>query len=490
VTIDMKALIEQHITSSDHLAKKHIHPRLVKMMAMGGMSIAFTKAQGPHLYDQEGTKYLDLLAGGGVHFIGRNHPVVNKALMDVLSMDIPNLCVVNSSVLGGLLAEKLTTLAGGNIGKVQFANSGTEATEVCIRFARFATRRRRFLYLEGAFHGRSYGAISLCGFKQMKEGMDPMMPTVTPIRMGDIEALRRELAREDVAGLFYEAVQGMTCEVADPAWLREAESLCRKHGTLLIADEVQTGLGRLGSWFAAPEMGIRPDMMTISKTLSGGHMPVSCVLVSEDVYANIFAKFKSGPIYFSTFAENNLAMAAGLATIDVLETIDAPRRARELSAQLRNGLMDIQSRYDCIDRIAGKGLMIACYFKDSQKKRLRAQQAIMGAADAGSFAASVNVEMMKSQRVIVQIPGPELNAIKILPPVTLEDADVNWFLNGFEDVMASFYGRNGPVLSLGRAVAKDAMNNVRQAIPIARSDDKAKLPTEKKTGLNAPPVEN
>jgi len=481
VTIDMKALIEEHIHSPDHLAKKHLHPRLTKMMQMGGMNVAFTEAHGPYLMDGQGTKYLDLLAGGGVHFIGRNHPVVNKALTDVLSMDLPNLCVVNSSILGGLLAEKLTTLAGGHIGKVQYANSGAEATEVCIRFSRFVTRRRRFLYLEGAFHGRSYGAISLCGFRQMKEGMDPLLPTCTPIRMGDIEALRRELAKEDVAGLFYEAVQGMTCEVADPAWLREAESLCRKHGTMLIADEVQTGLGRLGAWFAAPDMGIRPDMMTVSKTLSGGHVPISAVLISDDIYEKVFAKFKAGPIYFSTFAENNLAMAAGLATLD-LETMDAPRRAREISAQLRNGLMDIASRYDCIDRIAGRGLMIAVYFKESQKKRLRAQQAILDAGDHGAFAASVNVEIMKSQRIIVQIPGPEINAIKILPPVILTDADIAWFLNGFEDTIASFYGRNGPVLSLGRAAAKDAVKSVKNAIPLVRSTEDNGKKIEKKSG--------
>lgn len=488
-TFDMKQLIETHIHSSAHLAKRHIHPRLQKMFEMGGMGAVFTKADGPYLHTDKGEKYLDLLAGGGVHFIGRNHPTVMKALKDVTEMDVPNLCVVNASILGGLLAEKLTNMAGGGIGKVQFANSGTEATEVSVRFARFVTRRRRFLYLEGAFHGRSYASISLCGFNSMKDGMDPIMPTVTPIRINDIDQLRRELSKGDVAGLFYEACQGMTCNVAELAWLKEAEKLCRQYDTMLIADEVQTGLGRLGDgWFAAPSMGIKPDMITVSKTLSGGQVPISAVLVSDVVYERIFSKFKSGPIYFSTFAENNLAMAAGLATLHVLEEINAPKRAKDLGDQFRAGLYRIAEKYDVIDHIAGKGLMIAVYFKDSQKKRLRAQQEVMNAFDKGSFAASVNVEMFRTPKVIVQIPGPEVNAIKILPPVTLNEADVNWFLNGFDDVLASYYKTSGPALSLGKGAVLDAVKTAKNAVmPGANGAAPRIEETEKKSALNPSP---
>lgn len=485
MSFDMKEIIQTHVNSSDHLAKKHIHPRLGKMLQLGGQNTVFTRAEGAHLLTATGERYLDLLAGGGVHFIGRNHPTVMKAIRDVTELDVPNLCVVNSSILGGLLAEKLTNLAGGGVGKVQFANSGTEATDISIRFARYVTGRRRFLYLEGAFHGRSYAAISVCGFPQMKEGMDPIMPTVTPLRVNDIEQLRREISKGDCAGLLYEAVQGMTCNVIDPAWLREAEKLCRQYDTMLIADEVQTGLARLGdTWFAAQQYGVKPDMMNVSKTLSGGQVPISCTIVADSVYERVYAKFKHGPIYFSTFAENNIAMAAGLATLHVLEEMNAPKRARELSDQLRAGLYRIAEKYDCIDRIAGKGLMIAIYFRDSKKKRLRVQQEVMGAADAGSFGASVNVEMYRSQRVITQLPGPDLNAIKILPPVMLSDSDVNWFLNSFDDVMGSYYKSGGPIVSLGKAVVNSAIKDAKNAIPGLSGSGGAIDDTEKKTGAD------
>lgn len=482
--IDMRAVIEEHIHSSAHYAKKHVHPRLQKMFELGGMGAVFTRAEGPYLYDEHGRSYLDMLAGGGVFFIGRNHPTVQKAIVDTASMDIPNLCVVNASVLGGLLAGKLLEKAGEPYGKVFYGNSGAEATELAVRFARVATRRKRFLFLEGAFHGRSYAAISLCGFSQMKEGMDPLLPQCTPIRRNDLKQLRSELSKGDVAGFIYEACQGMTCEVMEPGFLREAERLCRQYGSLLIADEVQTGLCRLGPWFAAHAYGIKPDLMTVSKTLSGGMMPISALLCTDSVYEKIFQDFKAGPIYFSTFAENNLAMAAGLATLDVLEEIDAPNRSVEISRQIRDGLTRIADRYDCIDRIAGSGLMVAVYFKDSANSlRLKLQQKVIGAVDPGTFAAAVNVDMFMRQGVIVQIPGPEINAIKVLPPVVLSDADVQRFLGAFEDTLAAFYS-TGPLVSLGRAALQDTARDVKRKLGLEAEGGKA-MPRPDKGGAPA-----
>ena len=459
----MREMIEGYITSSNHLAKKHVHPRLMKMFEMGAMGTVFTRAEGPYLYDTEGQRYLDMLAGGGVFFLGRNHPHIKEALADLVSMDLPNLCIVNASILGGLVAEKLIAIAGDHYGKVVFGNSGTEATDLSLRFARKVTGRRRFVYLQGAFHGRTYASISVCGFEQMKEGMEPLMPQCTPVRPNDIGALRKELEKGDVAAFIFEPVQGMTLTDLDPAYLREAERLCRTYGTLVIADEIQTGLGRMGGhWFAVNGIGIKPDLMTVSKTLSGGYAPVGALLISEEVYSGVYNNFKAGPIYFSTFAENNLAMGASLATLQALEAMDAPKRAQELSDQIRLGLRELMKRYDCIDRIAGRGLMMGLYFKDSEKISLKLQQALVGAVDKGSFAAAFNVDMYAKKHVVLQIPGPDINAIKFLPPVILSDDDVQYFLGALDDTFATFYGKGGPVISLGKALAKDAVKGRRK----------------------------
>ncbi|MFT7522123.1 MAG: ornithine--oxo-acid transaminase [Kiritimatiellia bacterium] len=459
----MKEIVEEHISSYDHLSKKHIHPRMQRMMEMGGMNVAFQRAEGPYMYDLEGNRYLDLLAGGGVYFIGRHHPKVRAAIREVNELDIPNLTVINASVLGGVLASKIIDLLGPGFSKVQFSNSGSESNEVAIRFARFCTRRRRFLYLDGAFHGRTYAAISMCGFQMMKEGMDPRMPTTTPITPNDLDQLRYELSKGDVAAFIFECTQGMTLTNLEVDYLREARRLCDEHGTLMIADEVQTGFARMGDhWFAFQESGIVPDMITLSKTLSGGAAPVACTAIGDHVYDTVFNTFKSGPIYFSTFAENNIAMAAALATIEVLEEMDAPTRAAELSKKFRDGLFALKQKHDCIERIGGKGLMIGIYFKTSESNPiLRAQQSLLNSIDKGTFGAAVNVDMYRKHKIIVQIPGPGLNAIKILPPVTLSDEDVQYFLTSLDQTLADMYSRaGGPAVSLGRTVIKDQVKTL------------------------------
>lgn len=463
---DFKDRIETFLTSSDNLSRRHVHPRLAKMFELGGMNKAFVRGEGQYLWDAEGVRYLDLLAGGGVYFLGRNHPKINGALIDVLSMNLPNLCVVNASVMGGMVAEKLLQMGGPQFTKVVFANAGSESTEVALRFARQVTRRRRFLYVDGAFHGRSYGAISVCGWEAMRKGIDPAMPTCTPVRRNDIAHLRRELKMGDVAGFIFEPVQGMTGEVLDPGYLREAEALCEQHGTVMIADEIQCGLGRTGSWFVCKDIGVRPHIMTVSKTLSGGQAAVGAVLVNENIYDKVYAGFGTGLVYFSTFAENNLAMAAALATLEALEEVDAPAEAKRKGDLFFAGLQRLQDRYDCIDRVIGKGMMITIYFKDSADNvALRAQQQAMAMADSGAFAAAVHVDLFKRQKIVAQIPGPGVNAIKVLPPVICTDEDIEYFLASFEDTLANFYGSQGPIVSLGRGVVETAARKVTEVVP-------------------------
>lgn len=461
-----KARIEEYVQSSAHLSKKHIHPRLAKMFELGGMSAVFTRAEGQYVWDQHGERYLDWLAGGGVYFMGRNNAYIANVLQEVLDMNLPNLMVVNSSVLGGLLAEKLIAMAGPQFTKVQYSNSGAESTEVAVRFARQITRRRRFLYLEGAFHGRSYAAISMCGFSAMRESLDPAMPTCTPVKAGDLNQLRKELKYGDVAAFVFEPLQGMTGQLLDANYLREAEALCRQYGTVMIADEIQCGLARTGSWFVSNELGIRPDMMTVSKTLSGGYAAVGATLVSEEIYDKVYSGFSSGLVYFSTFAENNLAMAAALATLEFLESIDAPAQAKAKGDLLRAGLEKLAERYDVIERLEGAGLMQTIYFRDSSAPVLAAQQTVMKGIDPGAFAAALHVDLFRRQKVIAQIPGPGVNAIKVLPPVITTEEDIAYFLNALEDSLSSFYSvGTGPVASLASGVVKSAANQVRAVIP-------------------------
>ncbi|MBI3200849.1 MAG: aminotransferase class III-fold pyridoxal phosphate-dependent enzyme [Myxococcales bacterium] len=454
------SFIREELLSANHLAKKHVHPRLAKMLELAGMNTVFERASGAYLWDLGGRRYLDFVTGGGVHFIGRNHPRVLDSMRQALHPDLPNLCLVNASALGGKVAERLLRIAGPGFGKVFFANSGSEAVDLALRFARYVTGRRRFLHLSGAFHGRTWGAISVNGWAEMKAGMDPMLPECTPLRRDDLSQLARELAKGDVAAFVVEPVQGMTVEALDAGYLRQAAELCRKHGTLLVADEIQTGLGRCGSWFVSSALGLRPDLMTISKTLSGGLVPVSALAVSEAVYAKVYERFQSGPFYFSTFGENNLAMAASLAVLDVLEELDAPSLAQQLSGKLRSGLAELAARHDCIERVTGAGLMVGVYFRASKQLALGLQQRLLGAFDPAAFSAAINVALYAEHRVLVQVPGPGLCAIKLLPPVTASDSDLNEFLNALDATLTSYETSRGPAVSMAVSTAKNLVRSV------------------------------
>ncbi|MCB9508424.1 MAG: aminotransferase class III-fold pyridoxal phosphate-dependent enzyme [Myxococcales bacterium] len=463
----MKALIQEHIHSSAHLSKKHVHPKMLKLFELGGFNAVYDRAEGHYLYDTDGNKYLDLLSGGGVYLLGRNNERIHGALRDVLELDVPNLTIVNASILSGLLAERLLALAGPHYTKCLFSNTGSEATDLAIRFARFATGKRRMLYLEGAFHGRTYADVSICGSPELRRGMEPLMPICTPVRPNDTEQLERELSKGDVAGFFFEPVQGMSGRVLTPEYLRAAERMCNEHGALLCADEVQTGLCRTGPWFASLAAGVRPHMVWVSKILSGGTVPVSALMMTQELYDQIYAGFTSGPVYFSTFAENNLAMAAGLANLELLVEMNAPERATALGEVLRGGLEALAERYDVIDRIEGQGLLQVVYFRDSAQLGLKLQQSLMRAADPAAFGAAVNVDLYKQKRIIVQVPGATLNAIKILPPVTLTEEDVEWFLEGLEDVIASYYAERAPIVSVSKGFLSTALKGLRSAVPPA-----------------------
>lgn len=458
-------LIEETLTSSDHLNKKHVHPKLAKLLDLGGFSTVFTRAEGPYIWDLTGSRYLDFLAGGGVYFIGRNHPVVHGYLDAVLERRLANLTAFQPSNLGPLLAARLNRLAGGGFPHTVFANSGTESTDVAVRFARQATGRPRFLFLEGSFHGRSCAAIALCGFDALKAGQDPTALFATPIRPNDIGQLRRELAHGDVAGFIFEPLQGLTTLPLEFDYLREAERLCRQHGTLMISDEVQTGLGRTGSWFRARAAGIQPDMMTVSKTLSGGAVPVSAVLVSADVWDRVQAAGVPAPAYDEPFSENDLAMAAGLATLDVLEQIDAPSRSRELGDRLRGAFEEMAHKHDVIEKVVGDGLMMSLWFRDSAKPTLWAQQKILGMGDKTAFGASVNVDLYREEKVLVQVPGPGLNGIKFLPPIVSSDQDVDDFIRAVDATLSRCYGRQGPAVNLSRGLVNSVWKQARAVVP-------------------------
>src|SRR5436309_9114354 len=264
--------------------------------------------------------YLDFLSGYSVFNIGRNHPVVKQAIRDVLDLDLPNMVQMDCSLLSGLLAEALTKRTPPHLDAVFFCNSGTEAMEGALKFARAATGRKRVISLESAFHGLSLGSLSLMGCDSFTEGFGPLMDEWdTRIALDDIASLERELAKRDVAALVIEPVQGKGCKSPSDSFFPRAQELCHQYGTLFISDEVQCGLGRTGKMFGFQHWNLEPDIITLAKTLSGGYVPCGAIVTRRDIYQKTFSRMDRCVVHSTTFGRNNLAMACGLAALEVID---------------------------------------------------------------------------------------------------------------------------------------------------------------------------
>jgi acetylornithine/succinyldiaminopimelate/putrescine aminotransferase len=303
------------------LHKRYINPLFARVLEIIGYDKVYTKGEGAYLYDQAGNKYLDFLGGYGVYHLGRSHPALKRALHELLELDRPNLVQMDCPLLAGLLAERLverTRASFPGLDAVFFTNSGAEAVEGALKFARAATGRERFIYLDHAFHGLTLGALSVNGSEHFRSGFGRLLPA-SAIAMNDLEALERELAQGDVAAFIAEPIQGKGVYVPDERFLPEAQRLCREHKALFILDEVQTGLGRTGRFFCGEHWALEPDIVTISKALSGGYIPVGAVLTRREIHKRVFSGLERSVVHSNTFGMNELAMGAGLATLEVLE---------------------------------------------------------------------------------------------------------------------------------------------------------------------------
>src|SRR5204862_624876 len=242
---------------------------------------------------------------------------------------------MDCSLLSGLLAEAVTKRTPPDLDAVFLCNSGTEAMEGALKFARAATGRKRAISLASAFHGLSLGSLSLMGCESFTEGFGPLMEGFDArVPLDDTEELDRQLRSRDVGAFVIETVQGKGCQTSKTDFFVRAHALGRKYGTLLISDEVQTGLGRTGKMFGFQHWNLEPDIITLAKTLSGGYVPCGAIVPRRDIYQKTFSRMDRCVVHSTTFGRNNLAMACGLAALEIIDQENLLERAAEMGAQL------------------------------------------------------------------------------------------------------------------------------------------------------------
>ncbi len=310
MSIDIKALFAEREAERYALHTRHLNEQMVRILKTIGFDTGFVRGSGQYLWDRQGAKYLDLLSGFGVFAIGRSHPRIHDALRQVLDSEFPNLIQMDVSPLAGVLAERLLARVP-HLEKAFFANSGTESVEAAIKFARAATGRAGIAHCSHSFHGLTFGSLSMNGDTIFRKGFEGFLTDVTEVPFNDLNALEDVLKTKKIGGFFVEPIQGKGVNMPDDSYLKGVAELCSKYGTLFIADEIQTGVGRTGKFLAVEHWDVEPDVVLLAKALSGGHIPVGVVLTRKWIFDKLFNRMDRAVVHGSTFAKNDMAMAAG-----------------------------------------------------------------------------------------------------------------------------------------------------------------------------------
>jgi ornithine--oxo-acid transaminase len=425
-----------------------INPQFARVLKKIGFDREWVRAEGAYLWDARGDKFLDMLGGFGMFNVGRNNPRVRAVLVEALELDLPGSVQLGASPLPPLLAEALIRRTPPRLERVLFTSSGTEAVEAALKLGRAATGRTRVVSAEHGFHGLTLGSLSAQGNPEFTERFGPLLPGFSQVPFGDLDALERELIGEDVALFLVEPVQGKGVNLPPPGYLEGAQELCRRYGTLFCADEVQTGFGRTGKLFAFEHWGLEPDLVPVAKSLSGGFVPVGALLMSKAVHERVFDSMENVFSHGSTFAPNELAMAAGLATLHELDEQDLVDRSARLGNRLLELTLPLVERYDVVRDVRGLGLLWAIEFGEPESGGRSYR--LLDRVQPGLFAQLVVVPLFREHHILSQVAGHKIPVLKGIPPLTLSEADVDWFADALEETIRK-------AQRLPRALAKLAL---------------------------------
>ncbi|HZE98807.1 MAG TPA: aspartate aminotransferase family protein [Planctomycetota bacterium] len=454
---DIVGLFKQRNGENYKLHAKYINPAWAKVTQLIGYDKVWAKAEGQYLWDADGQRTLDCVSGFCVSNIGHNHPVVRQALKDTLSETFPNLIQLDCSLLPGLLAEALVKRIPW-LDMVYFGNSGSESIEAAIKFARASTGRQRILYADHSYHGVSYGALSVTGHAMWREGFEPLVPDTAPVPYGDAAALEKAMARGDIAGVVMEPIQvGAGIIIPPDGYLARVQELCRKHKCLFIMDEIHTGFGRTGTFLASEQWKLEPDIVCLSKGLSGEMVPVSATVTRKDVIKGVYSRLDRSCVHASTFMGNNLAMVSGLATLHVLETENLLARCKEMGDYLVTSLKGLQGKYELIKDVRGRGLLCGVEFGEPKSFFLRQAWSMMHKMHPGLFAQAFTIPLMEEHRILTQVAGHNEDVLKVAPALVVTKDDIDYFTKSLETCLKAAHSFPGPFWEVSKRLAKNAL---------------------------------
>jgi putrescine aminotransferase len=405
--------------------ERHVNPEEARLFKLINMDKRYTMAEGVTLHDDKGNTLLDFTSGYGALNLGHNPTEVLEAVR--AASTLPAVLLMGHSPLMGALASNLAALMPGELEVSAFGSGGAEAVEIALRTAKASTRRKKFLSCNNGYHGLSFGAISVSGAKRYCEALGPLMDQCESIPFGDLDALESKLKGDDVAAFVVEPVQGEGGIVVPPkGYLKAAENACHRHGTLLILDEIQTGFGRTGKLFAMEHEGVVPDIVTLSKSLGSGVVPISVAITTEQIWKKAYGSRDRFDLVISTFGGHSRACAAALKTIEIMTREKLWERAADLGTYAKKELGRINSDVKHVKEVRGLGLLLGVELSPPS---------IPGANMDENFGGMIINSLADKHGILTAYCDLAPTVLRFEPPLIITKEQIDKGLNAYEAVL-------------------------------------------------------
>lgn len=410
-----------------HAHLKHLNSVAARVISFTGLHHQFVKAEGIHLTDAKGRDYLDFISGYGACNLGHEPQEVLNALKAVEGK--PNILQSSLNPYAAKLAELLAGHLPGSLNRVFFCNSGTEGVEAALKLARISTGRKILLSANGAYHGKTFGALSVSGKDKYRIPFEPLLPGTKRIDYDNLEALEGALRTREVAGFIVEPIQGENgIIVPRRGYLKQAEALCKQYDTPMILDEVQTGMGRTGRFVCAEYEAVNPDILILSKSLGGGVMPIGAMLSTDRLWKKAYGSRDTCLLHTSTFGGNTRACACAIAAVTTLMEKNLISNACRQGSYLLEKLENLKQTSAILKDVRGKGLMIGLHFE-----RLKGKQTLM----EGALSLWVVRQLFHQHRIATAFTLNNYDVLRIYPPLSVTREQITFFFESLSEVLES-----------------------------------------------------
>jgi len=426
---------------------KYVNPSFIELLGVLGFGRVFTRASDVWIWDSEGRRYLDCLAGFGSVNLGHNHPLLTARLHELLDEQVLHFCHTGPSAGAAALAQALAERLPDPLEISLFASSGAEAVEAGLKLARAATGRTAFISCAGGFHGTTFGTLSVMGAQRLRAPFEPLLADCYQVPFGDLAALERALDAHRCAAFVVEPIQAEGGVVLPPpGYLAAAQALCRKRGTLLVLDEVQTGLGRTGMLFAHQAENMVPDVLCLAKALSGGLAAISVAVTSRALFDKAYGSPGRFDLHSSTYQGNAFSCAAALKTLELVDELNLTARCAERGEQLLAGLRQRLAGHPLIKDIRGRGLLVGIEFGPTGSSWLdKLAPALVDKVSESMFGQWVAVKLLEAG-ILAQPASSRWNVLRLEPPLTISENEIATVIETVGTVLDE-YRSIGPIVA-------------------------------------------